>query len=429
MGATFRCQRSILEGKVQVPASKSHTIRAVVIASLAAGESRILGPLDSRDTGAAVRVYRGLGAEIEPGPDCWSVKGTGGELSTPVDVLDVENSGTTLMMALGSCALLRKGYAVLTGDAQTRRRPADPLVFSLNHLGAWAFSTRENGRAPFVVRGRLRGGTTSLEAHSSQYLSSLLLNAPLGEGEAHVQVPLLNEQPYVEMTMDWMRRQGISFEQEGLREFRILGGQAYRPFQRRIPGDFSSATFFLAAGALAENDITCCGLDINDPQGDKAVIDYLRLMGAQVEVEGETVRVRGRGLSGADIDLNQTPDALPMMAVLGCLAKGKTRLLHVPQARIKETDRIAVMAQELKKMRARIEETADGLLIEESELKGTEVHGHGDHRVVMALAVAGLHASGDTKIDTAEAVAVTFPQFADWMVRLGARIEVGQQAA
>ena len=148
-----------------------------------------------------------------------------------------------------------------------------------------------------------------------------------------------------------------------------------------------------------------------------------------MEVEGETVRVRGRGLSGADIDLNQTPDALPMMAVLGCLAKGKTRLLHVPQARIKETDRIAVMAQELKKMRARIEETADGLLIEESELKGTEVHGHGDHRVVMALAVAGLNASGDTKIDTAEAVAVTFPQFADCMVRLGARIEVGQQAA
>ena len=426
MRAIFRCRRSNLRGEVQIPASKSHTIRAVAIGSLAAGESKILDPLESSDTLAAVRVYRGLGAEIQTHTGSWSMRGNGGELTPPSDVLDVENSGTTLMFALGSCALLKKGAAVLTGDAQTRSRPADPLISSLNDLGAFAFSTRDNGRAPFVVRGRLRGGSTSIEAHSSQYLSSLLLSAPLGEGDTLIRVPLLNEQPYVRMTMHWMSRQSISFEQEGLREFRIPGGQAFHSFEEKIAGDFSSATFFLAAGAMEGNEVICRNLDLSDPQGDKAVIDYLRLMGARVDAEKDGVRVRAQELRGADLDLNNTPDALPMMAVLGCFAKGVTRLLHVPQARIKETDRIAVMAKELKRMGAKIEELPDGLLIEESPLRGTRVQGHGDHRVVMALAVAGLAAKGETSIDTAEAVAVTFPQFTECMARLGADMQVEQ---
>jgi 3-phosphoshikimate 1-carboxyvinyltransferase len=263
-----------------------------------------------------------------------------------------------------------------------------------------------------VVKGRLSGGVTSIEAHSSQYLSSLLLNVPLADEETLIQVRLLNEHPYVWMTLNWMRRQGIQFEQDELREFRIPGGQAYRPFVGKIAGDFSSATFFLAAGALDGNEITCCGLDIEDPQGDKAVIDYLRQMGAEIQVEGDQVRVRPKELRGADLDLNHTPDALPMMAVLGCFAKGCTRLFNVPQARIKETDRIAVMATELRKMGAWIEEMPDGLIIQESPLEGARVHGHGDHRVVMALAVAGLAVSGQTEIDTAEAASMTFPQYA-----------------
>jgi 3-phosphoshikimate 1-carboxyvinyltransferase len=333
------------------------------------------------------------------------------------------------MFALGSSALLRHGAAVLTGDAQTRKRPADPLISSLNDLGASAFSTRDNGRAPFVVRGRLRGGETTIEAHSSQYLSSLLLAAPLSEGSTVIGVPLLNEQPYVLMTLDWMRRQGISFHQEGLREFRIPGGQAFRSFEERIAGDFSSATFFLAAGALPGNEITCHNLDLADPQGDKAVIGYLEQMGARVDAKANRIRVSAQELRGADLDLNDTPDALPMMAVLGCFARGTTRLMNVPQARIKETDRIAVMAEELKKMGARITETPDGLLIQESALRGAWVHGHGDHRVVMALAVAGLVAPGETRIDTAEAVAVTFPQFVAGMARLGASIRVQEESS
>ena len=416
------CRQSRLQGEVQIPGSKSHTIRAVAIASLAAGDSTIRVPLDSNDTRAAVDAYRALGAEIALDSDAWRVSGTGGDLRAPENVIDVRNSGVTLRTGLGSCALLREGLAVMTGDEQIRRRPAGPLAASLNDLGANVRSTRGTGAAPFVVEGRLRGGETSIEAVTSQYLSALLINCPLADGDTLLRVPLLNEAPYVEITLDWIGRQGITFEHDDLREFRLPGGQQYQPVDRAIPADFSSATFFLGAGALGDNDLLLRGLDMADTQGDKAVVDYVRQMGAQVEETPEGIRVRAGDLTGCELDLNATPDALPTMAVLGCFAKGATRLVNVPQARVKETDRITVMSAELARLGARVEELEDGLVVHQSNLTGAEVEGHGDHRVVMALAVAGCAIPGTTIIHGAEAAAVTFPEFADSMVALGASI-------
>jgi len=418
------CERSVLRGSVDVPGSKSHTIRAVAIASLAKGESVIRQPLDSQDARSAVAAFRALGAEIETQPDVWRVIGVNGVPRTPGDVIDVANSGTTLNIALGSCSLLRSGMAVLTGDEQIRRRPSELLASALNDLGASVRSTRANGCAPFVVEGMLRGGATSIEAVSSQFLTSLLINAPLADGDSHIRVPLLNEQPYVEITLDWLQREGIMLAHEHLREFRISGGQSYRAFDRRIPGDFSSATFFLVAGALGDNDITCMGLDMNDTQGDKAVVDYLRQMGADVSVASDNIRVRAAELHGCEIDLNATPDALPMMAVAGCFATGVTRLVNVPQARIKETDRIAVMHRELERLGARVKELPDGLVVEQSELRGADVDGHGDHRVIMALAIAGSLIPGRTVVHDSEAVSVTFPAFAEALGKLGGKISI-----
>jgi 3-phosphoshikimate 1-carboxyvinyltransferase len=354
--------------------------------------------------------------------DIWHIEGTGGTLRAPDDVIDVKNSGTTMRTVLGSCALLRDGMAVVTGDAQVRGRPAGPLADSLNELGASVRSTRNNGRAPFVIQGRLRGGETTIAALTSQYVTSLLLSTPLSDGDTTIHVPVLNEQPYVQMTIDWLQRQGIQLEHNGMREFRVSGGQSFRTVDLKIPADFSSATFFLAAGALGDNDLILRGLDMDDSQGDKAVVDYLRQMGADVEVRDDMIRVRAAELHGAELDLNATPDALPMMAVVGCFAKGITTLANVPQARIKETDRIAVMCAELSRMGARIRELEDGLVIEESDLAGTALGGHDDHRVVMALAVAGLASRGETIIDSAEAVEVTFPTFVHCMTELGANL-------
>lgn len=418
------CEHTQLTGDVNIPGSKSHTIRAVAIAALAEGESQIHHPLDSGDTRSAVAAYRALGAHIDMLDHLWCVRGVGGRPQTPTNVVDVGNSGTSLNVSLGSAALLKQGAAVFTGDSQIRRRPEGPLIGSLNDLGANVFSTRNNGCPPIVIQGTLTGGETTLEAANSQYLTSLLLNAPLADGDTTIHVPMLHERPYVEMTLDWLARQGITVEHDNYAEFKISGGQRYLSVNRRVPADFSSATFFLCAGALPGNDVACTGLDMTDTQGDRAVVEYLRQMGANVHAANNVIRVTGGDLVGCELDLNATPDALPMMAVLACFARGTTRLVNVPQARIKETDRIAVMNAELTKMGARIEELPDGLVVHESPLRGAEVDGHDDHRVVMSLAIAASQAGGQTRIRGYEAVAVTFPTFADFLAQLGAEVSV-----
>ena len=191
-----------------------------------------------------------------------------------------------------------------------------------------------------------------------------------------------------------------------------------------VPADFSSATFFLVAAAITGSELTLCGLDYLDTQGDKEVVNILKTMGAEVETGERYIRIRGGVLKGGEFDLNAMPDSLPALSVAGCFAEGETRLVNVPQARVKETDRIAVMCRELKKLGADIVERPDGLIIRKSRLRGCAVHGHCDHRVVMALAVAGLAASGETVVSTAESASVTFPNFVDLMKKLGAEISV-----
>ncbi len=412
--------KSDLRGAVDIPGSKSHTIRAAVIATLATGESRIEQPLESADGRSALEACRALGAPIVEESGVWRVTGLAGAPQVPDNIVDVQNSGTTMRLVMGAASLLKDGVAVLTGDEQVRRRPCGPLAQALTALGARVVSTRGNGCPPVVVEGRLRGGETSIEAVTSQYVSSLLISTPLASGDTVLHVPLLNEKPYVGITLDWVRRQGVRIEHdEDYTEFRIPGGQSYQPVRGRIPGDFSSATFFLAGGALSGNAVMCRGLDMTDTQGDKAVVDYLVQMGADVSVEPDGVRVSAKGLRGCEIDMNATPDALPMMAVLACFAEGETRLVNVPQARLKETDRIAVMRAELSKLGAEIRELPDGLVIGGRPLHAGEVEGHGDHRVVMALAIGAGQVAGETVIHGSEAMAVTYPGFTEALIALG----------
>ncbi len=416
-------RKSRLEGRVLIPASKSHTIRAVLIAALADGTSRIGNPLVSLDTDAVLGAARAFGAEVEEHETDWQVKGVGGKLCAPDDVIDVLNSGTTLYLAMGMAAL-GTGCTVFTGDESIRTRPAGILIDALSALGADVFSTRGNGLAPIVVRGPMKGGSTTVRAVTSQYVSSLLLSCPLAEGKTELAVTGLNEAPYVRMTMDWLDGQGIRYQaDDDLGRFVIEGGQCYRAYDRNVPGDFSSATFFLTGAAVTGGDVVLAGLDMNDSQGDKTVIDMLRAMGVKIETREGDIHVKGGELRGCELDLNATPDALPALAVAGCMAEGETRLVNVSQARLKETDRIAVMCAELRKMGADIEEREDGLVIRRSKLVGASVKGHSDHRVVMALALAGLTAKGRTEIDTAESAAVTFPDFVELMESVGANME------
>lgn len=414
-------QPSKLAGAAEIPGSKSHTVRAVFFASLADGTSLVRAPLESRDTLAAVATCRAFGAKIRLAKTRWLIDGTGGPVRPLADPIDVQNSGTTLRVGL-AVAALGADWTVLTGDEQIRRRPAGPLIGALEELGARAFSMRGDGAAPFAIRGPMSGGGTDIECPTSQYLTALLVACPLAEGDTEIRVGTLNERPYVHLTLSWLDRLGVEYCHRQLRHFHIRGRQSYQPFERRIPADFSSATFLLAAAAVTGCELKLVGLDMTDPQGDKAVVGMFEAMGCEVTIEEEALTIKGGALEGIEIDLNDTPDALPALAVAGAFASGETRLVNVPQARLKEVDRITAMREELGKMCVETEELEDGLIVKGGEPRGAVADSHGDHRIAMALAVAGLAARGTTVVERAEAVDVTFPEFVELMQSLGASI-------
>ena len=416
-----------------MPASKSHTIRGLLIAAFAEGTSRLIRPLASRDALSCRAAVEALGAEVRDDGGDWIVRGFGTQprprprLAAGGVNIDVGNSGTTLYLA-AAMAALGPGPVRFDGDHQIRRRSAAPLLAALRAMGASAESLNEEGCAPFTITGPLGPGPVEVECPVSQYLSALLLAAPLipgkngegpeGGGSTEIQVLTLNEAPYVGITLDWLDFQNIRYEKRGWERFGVPAGQSYTPFERVVPADWSSAGFFLAAAAISGGELTLEGLDLNDSQGDKAVLGMLERMGCRHQVVNGGIRIIGAPLKGAVLDLNDTPDALPVMAATACFAEGETRIENVPQARMKETDRIAVMTEQLGRLGADVRELPEGMVIRGRRgkpgapaLKGARVDGRGDHRVVMALAAASLGCEGEVLIDGAEASEITFPGF------------------
>lgn len=404
-----------------MPASKSHTIRAVALATVADGMSVLRNPLMSDDARSAIHGAREMGASVDLGNE-WLIKGIGGAPEINCRNINVGNSGTSLRILTALCSLAGHDIS-FDGDRSIRQRPMMPLLSALENLGVKIVEST-GGKCPFTIRGPLTGGKTTVNGISSQFLTALLIACPLAPHDTEIIVENLNERPYVEITIDWLKRMKIKFEQKGLDWFLIYGNQRYRAFERSIPADFSTATFHLCAAAVTKSQILIKGLDFNDHQGDKAVFEYFERMGVNIRHVKEGVIVKGGELSGIDIDMNSTPDALPAMAVAGCFASGTTRLLNVPQARLKECDRIAAMAAELPKLGGRVEELPEGLIIHKSELKGSQVHGYDDHRIVMALSIAGLASQGETIVDTAEAASVTYPGYVNDMKSLGANLKM-----
>ncbi|MFH0868170.1 MAG: 3-phosphoshikimate 1-carboxyvinyltransferase [Candidatus Woesearchaeota archaeon] len=415
-----------LRGEIKMPASKSHTIRAVVIASLANGTSKIINPLFSDDTKAAINGCKALGAEIKQEKNLIVVEGFNGKPKEPKEKLNMLNSGTSINM-LTSVAALGSFKVILDGDASLRKRPSQPLLHALENLGVSANSINNNGCPPIEIQGPIKGGETDVDCKSSQYLSSLLITCPLIDNDTVIHAKNICEIPYIKMTLKWLDESNIKYENKNLEYFRIYGKQKYKPFEKSISADWSSAAFPICAAAITNSDVIIKGLDLNDTQGDKKIIDYLKKMGANIEINKDGIKIIGKELNGCEINLNETPDLLPVMAVVACFAKGTTKLINVAHARIKETDRIKVMHNELKKMDADISELEDGLVVRHKPLKGCLVNSHSDHRVVMALSLAGLIAEGKTVIDTAESVSVTYPNYFESMKALGADFEATEK--
>ncbi|MFB3893447.1 MAG: 3-phosphoshikimate 1-carboxyvinyltransferase [Phycisphaerae bacterium] len=416
---------SRLKGAVKVPPNKSHSFRALIMAGLAEGPSKIIAPAVSSDWMRGTEALEMFGAKVNPkASNVWEIDGVGGKLATPDDVVDCGNSGIILRFfsALAACA---EGYTVLSGDHSLRHlRLCQPLIDAINRLGAWAVCTKGDGHAPVVVRGRLKGGQAEIDGMDSQPVSALLIASALTDGPTELTVTRPGEKPWVGVTLDWMKRCGVEFSNENFERYRIRGRGRWKGFEARIPLDWSAALYPIAAAVLtAGSEVRLPGLDFSDSQGDKMVLNILKEMGADIQIGEHEVVARSSRLTGRTIDCNDFIDQFMLLAVVGACADGETVLTNAEVCRYKECDRIAAMHSALKAMGASVEERPDGLVIHSSRLRGAALDSRSDHRMVMTLAVAGLTAEGQTVIRNIDCVKKTFPDFVAQMQGIGADVE------
>ena len=426
----IKATKKNLNGILSVPGSKSHTIRAVLIATMAEGVSHIYNPLASRDCLSSLVVSKAFGAKVKRMDNHWEVEGVGKNLKVPEDVIDCGNSGTTLYFTTAMAGTIKGGATVLTGDHQIRKRPIKILLDAINKLGGDSFTTRPDSLAcPAVIRGPIKPGEVTFSGRMSQYVSAMMLVSPLLEGEMKILLEKPYEKPYLQMTVDWMEKQGIKvdYDNENYKYFKINGPQEYKTVSERIPSDWEGVAFPLVAALITNSKIIIEDLDLSGSQGDSVIVDILQEMGGNIIIDKENnslIAEGGNKLKGIKIDCMDIPDAVPALSVAAAFAEGETKLTGIEMVRVKETDRVAVMKEELQKMGIRVEDAESSMTIYGgSKIKGAEVESHDDHRVAMALAVAGLGAEGETIVNEAECCDVSFPDFYNIMNKVNANFE------
>lgn len=416
---------SSIQGEITIPPSKSHTLRAILFGALGDGKSTIRNYLPSTDTTAMIEACRLFGAMMDVFPDRIEIEGINGQIKYTEDVIHAGNSGIVLRFcaALGA---LSPHPIVVTGDHSIRhQRPAKPLIDALDQLGVHVTSMRGDGFAPLIIQGPILHQQTVLDGEDSQPVSALLIACSFADRPIEIKVKNPGEKAWVRLTLDWLDRLKIRYENDSFETYKLFGNASYKGFDYVVPGDFSSAAFPLAAALVTQSEITLKNIDVTDIQGDKEIIDVFRNMGAEIEVdaEGKTLKVKkATTLSGVTVDINNFIDAITILAVVACYADGETVIKNGAIARQKECNRIQSIATELRKMGANIEETEDGLKIKKSSLLGAQLNSYHDHRMVMSLAVAGMGARGETTICNPECTTKTFPTFLKDFQALGAKI-------
>ncbi|MBW1671303.1 MAG: 3-phosphoshikimate 1-carboxyvinyltransferase [Deltaproteobacteria bacterium] len=400
--------------KIRVPGSKSITQRALVVASLAEGKSELAGPLDSEDTQFLRNALVCLGISIKDQEADWTIEGQGGRILPVNQDLYLGNNGTGIRF-LTSLVAIGQGTYRLTGTRRMAERPIGPLLEALKAWGAEARSIEKTGCPPVEIKAHgLEGGETLLSASkSSQYLSSLLLVAPIARNPAKITLdgPMVSR-PYVDLSLAVMAAYGVEVQEEG--ETFLVPHMTYKAKKYQIEGDASSASYFWAAAAVTGGKITVENMPPNALQGDAVFADILVSMGCSVKKDAGGVTVQGpyRGmLKAIEIDMGRWPDVVPTLAVVAAFAQGTTVIKNVAHLRIKETDRLKAVAQELSKIGTSVKELEDGLIIEGArEMHGSMIDTYDDHRIAMAFAVAGLRVPG-VRIKNPACVQKSFPSF------------------
>ena len=429
---------SNIGGVVKAPPSKSYSHRAVILASLAEGTSKLYDMLYSEDTLASINVCKTLGAKITKKDDYLEVIGTGGKLhNSSEDPIDLANSGTTLRL-MTSISSLSDNDVILTGDESLQTRPMDLLINSINYLGIEAKSINDNGKAPILIKPGYVGGETNISGSvSSQYISSILISSPLSDkGVTLFVLPEFKSRPYVDMTLDIMKKFGVHVlkgfyakHEECTKEYNVcridefkVKKQEYKSCDYTVEGDFSSASYLLACVAINGGHAKVLNLFKNSKQGDKVILEILEKMGADIKVHDDYVEISSDGkLKGIDINLSNAPDLLITVAVLAAMAEGTTNITGVKHARVKETDRIDTTCRQLEKLNCKLEEFEDGMSIT-GGVSGGIVDSCGDHRLAMAFSLIGL--KHDIEIVNGEVFDVSFPDFIESMAEIGFELEL-----
>ncbi len=403
---------------VRVPGSKSLTNRALVCAALASGTTTLRGWLRSDDTDAMREGLARFGVETREEGEELVVSGVAGRFAIPMHPIDCRGSGTT-MRFLTAVATLAPGRVVLDGSARMRERPIQELVDVLGELGGQA-RTRAGFPPVTVQGGGLRGGRVALDASkTSQFLSAVLLVAPLTDEGIDVSTGPIPSRPYVEMTLEMIRAFGASVELASDRLFRISGGQSYRGRRYAIEPDATSASYFFAAAAITGGRVRVEGLSAASSQGDARFVEVLERMGCNVERSSQWIAVRGsRYLHGIDVDLNSMPDTALTLAPIACFASGPTWIRNVGVLRLHESDRIEALRRELTRLGATVEVSGSDIKIEPpQQIRPARIATYDDHRMAMGFAVAGLVAPGIV-IENPGCVSKTFPEFFDRLAEL-----------
>ncbi|MEX0710880.1 MAG: 3-phosphoshikimate 1-carboxyvinyltransferase [Pirellulales bacterium] len=413
-----------LVGSVRPPGSKSLTHRALVCAALAEGDSTLHGALDSEDTQVMVEGLRrlGFGVDFDRSSGRVAVRGAAGRVPAKGADLYVANSGTTIRF-LAALTTLGHGTFRLDGTPRMRQRPIGDLIDALRQLGADADSEHDNGCPPVIIRARgLPGGKATVRGDvSSQFLSGLLMAAPCAEQPVELSVKGdLVSRPYVRMTLEVMAAFGIEVEPIEGQCFKLPAPAAYQSCEYRIEPDASAASYFFAAAAISGGRVTVEGLSRDSIQGDVAFVDLLQRMGCQPLFEHDRITVAAGPLKGIEADMNAISDTVQTLAAVALFADGPTTIRGVAHIRHKETDRIAALSAELRRLGAHVDERGDGLCIEPAALHGATIETYQDHRMAMSLALVGLKTPGVIIRDPA-CTAKTYPKFFEDLAGLGSR--------
>ncbi|MBN1251404.1 MAG: 3-phosphoshikimate 1-carboxyvinyltransferase [Bacteroidales bacterium] len=411
-----KIKKSEIDGQITVPSSKSHFQRLLAGALLSKGKSEINFVSISNDTRSVIELIQLLGAKVEISKNQITIEG--GFRDSAIN-LNVGESGLGLRLFTPIVALQNRIFKI-TGTRTLLNRPVDFIVESMKKFHVHIES--DNGKLPLYIKGPLVAADAEIEgSFSSQLLTGLLMSLPLIKEDSKITVKNLTSKPYIDLTINTLKLFNIKIEHKNYKTFNVKGKQNYTPVKVNVEGDWSSAAFILVAAAIS-GEILVKGLNFESMQGDKNIIEVLKKCGAKVEIDNNLIRVKKYKLIAFEYDATETPDLFPPLVALAANCKGISTIHGVNRLIHKESNRANSLKSEFEKLGANIAIHEDRMLIEADGLTGNKVSSHDDHRIAMALTVAGLTASGDTEIEKSECVSKSWPSFFQQLNSIGAII-------